>query len=123
MLNSTALFKGCVCVLVTQSCPIPCDPMNCILPVSSVRGILQARILEWVAIPFSRRSSRPRIEPVSPASPALAGGLLIPEPPEKPLLQHSSSLSPEVFPHSTLSSSSPETDPDVRRQDSHGVTS
>ena len=41
-------------VLVAQSCPTLCDPMNCRLPVSSVHGILQARILEWVSIPFSR---------------------------------------------------------------------
>ena len=37
-----------------------CDPMDCSLPGSSVRGILQARMLEWVAIPFSRGSSQPR---------------------------------------------------------------
>ena len=39
---------------------ILCDPVDCNLPGSSVRGILQARILEWVAIFFSRGSSRPR---------------------------------------------------------------
>ena len=38
---------------VTQSCPILCDPLDCSLPGFSVRGILQARILEWVAISFS----------------------------------------------------------------------
>ena len=43
-------------------------------PGSSVHGILQARILEWVAMPSSRGSSRPRIKPVSLMSPALAGG-------------------------------------------------
>ena len=37
-----------------------CDPMDCSLPGSSVHGILQARILEWVAIPFSRGSSQSR---------------------------------------------------------------
>ena len=37
-----------------------CDPVDCSPPGSSVHGILQARILEWVAIPFSRRSSQPR---------------------------------------------------------------
>ena len=37
-----------------------CDPMDCSPPGSSVHGILQARILEWVAIPFSRGSSKPR---------------------------------------------------------------
>ena len=46
-------------MLVTQSCPTPCDPMDWDLPGSSVHGILQPRILEWVAISFSRRSSRP----------------------------------------------------------------
>ena len=43
-----------VVVLAAQSCPTLCDPMDCSPPVSSVHGILQARILEWVAIPFSR---------------------------------------------------------------------
>ena len=45
---------------VAQSCPILCDPVDCSLPGSSIHGILQARILEWVAISFSRGSSRPR---------------------------------------------------------------
>ena len=45
---------------VTQSCLTLCDPMDCSLPGSSVHGIFQARILEWVAISFSRGSSRPR---------------------------------------------------------------
>ena len=40
-----------------QSCPTLCDPMDCSLPGSSVHGILQARILEWVATPSSRGSS------------------------------------------------------------------
>ena len=44
-------------VLVAQSCPTLCNPMDYSLPGSSVHGILQARILEWVAIPFSRGSS------------------------------------------------------------------
>ena len=44
----------CVCVLVAQSCPTLCDPMGCSPPGSSVRGISPARILEWVAISFSR---------------------------------------------------------------------
>ena len=47
-------------VLVAQSCLTLCDSMDCSLPGSSVHGILQARILEWVAIPFSRGSSQPR---------------------------------------------------------------
>ena len=45
---------------VVQLYPAPCDPMDCSSPGSSVHGIFQARILEWVAIPFSRRSSWPR---------------------------------------------------------------
>ena len=47
-------------VLVTQSCLTLCDPVDCWLPDSSVHGILQARILEWVAIPFSWGSFWPR---------------------------------------------------------------
>ena len=46
--------------LVTQSCPTLCDPKDYNSPGSSVHGILQARILERVAIPFSRGSSQPR---------------------------------------------------------------
>ena len=49
-------------VKVAQSCPTLWDLMD-----YTVHGILQARILEWVAFPFSRRSSQPRIEPRSPA--------------------------------------------------------
>ena len=49
-----------LCVLVAQSCLTFYDPMDCSSPGSSVRGILQARRLEWVAIPFSRGSSWPR---------------------------------------------------------------
>jgi len=45
---------------VAQSCLTLCDPMDCSLPGSSVHGIFQARVLEWGAIAFSRRSSRPR---------------------------------------------------------------
>ena len=45
---------------VAQSCPTLCDPTGCSLPVFSVHGIFQARVLEWVAISFSRRSSWPR---------------------------------------------------------------
>ena len=45
---------------VAQSCPALCDPMDCSLLGSSVHGIFQTRVLEWVAISFSRGSSRPR---------------------------------------------------------------
>ena len=47
-------------VLSAQSCLTLCNPVDCSPPGSSVHGIPQARILEWVAIPFSRGSSPPR---------------------------------------------------------------
>ena len=46
--------------LVAQSCPTLCDPMDCNPPGSSVHGILQSRILEWVVISFCRGSSQPK---------------------------------------------------------------
>ena len=51
-------FETCCCS-ITKSCPTLCDPMDCSLLGSSLQGILQARILEWVAISFSRGSSWP----------------------------------------------------------------
>ena len=45
---------------VAQSCPTLCDPMDCSLPGSSVHGIFQAIVLEWIAISFSNGSSQPR---------------------------------------------------------------
>jgi len=51
---------GAVLRLVAQSCPTLCDPMDCSQPGSSVPGILQARILEWVAMLSSRGSSQHR---------------------------------------------------------------
>ena len=49
-----------VCAKSLQSCPALCDPMDCSPPGSSVHGVLQARILEWVVMPSSRGSSQPR---------------------------------------------------------------
>ena len=49
-----------VCIKSLQLCLILCDPMGCSLPGSSVHGILQARTLDWVVLPFSRGSARPR---------------------------------------------------------------
>ena len=69
----------CVCVCISRDCLLPgplCDPMDCSPPDSSVHGISQARILEWVAISFSRGSSRPRDRTQTDSSP--------PEPPGKP---------------------------------------
>ena len=50
-------------MLVAQLCPTLCKSMDCTLLGSSVHGISQARILEWVALPFCRASSWPKIEP------------------------------------------------------------
>ena len=65
-----------VCVLVAELCTTLCDLMDHSPPVSSVHGILQTRILQWVAIAFSRRSSQPR-------SPVLQVDSLPSEPPGK----------------------------------------
>ena len=67
--KSTTVHKSGVihCVLVTQSCPIPCGTMDYSPPGSSVHGNPQARILEWVAISSSRESSQPKIKPESSA--------------------------------------------------------
>ena len=58
-----------------------CDPTDCTPPDSSVHGILQARILEWVAIFSSRGSSQPRDQALVSC---IAGGFFMPEPPGKP---------------------------------------
>jgi len=63
----------CVCAKSLQSCPTLCDPVDCSLPDSSVHRILQAKILEWVAISFSRGSSKPRDQTHISMFPALAG--------------------------------------------------
>ena len=62
-----------VLMLVTESCPTLCDPMDCILPGSSNYRILQARILEWVVCPPWGDLPIPGTEPASLLSPALAG--------------------------------------------------
>ena len=70
---------GCHCNVCAQSCLIPCDPMDRSPPSSSVPGILQARILEWVAISFSRVYFPPRDQTRFLASLALAGGFFTTE--------------------------------------------
>ena len=57
-----------------QLCPALCNPVDCSLPGFSARGIIQARKLEWVAMPSSRGFPDPEIEPASVTSPALADG-------------------------------------------------
>ena len=71
-------------VLVIQSCPIIGDRMNCSLPNSSVHGVLQARILEWVAVSSSRGSSPPRDWTCISYISCIAGGFFTAEPSEKP---------------------------------------
>ena len=67
--NSVKMKRSCVHAKSLQLCPTLCNPMDCSLPwttgygqrtASSVHGILQERILEWVAVSSSRRSSGPR---------------------------------------------------------------
>ena len=65
---------ACMCAKSLQSCPTLCDPLDCSPPRSSVHGILQARILEWVTMPSSRGSSQPRDQTHISLSPALANG-------------------------------------------------
>ena len=59
-------------------------PMDCSPPGPFVHGILQARILEWVSFPSPGDLPDPGLEPVSLASPALAGGFFTTEPPGRP---------------------------------------
>ena len=61
--------------------------MDCSPPGFSVYGIFQARILEWVAISYSRDLPNPGTEPVSLASPAVAGGFFTTAPPGKPEIE------------------------------------
>ena len=62
MQNESSLnnFHTVLCSAVSQSCTTLCGPMDCSLPGSSIHGIFQARLLEWVAMPSSKESSRPR---------------------------------------------------------------
>ena len=71
--NASNAHNKCVCVhaKLLQLCLTVCDPMDCSPPGSSVHGIPQARIQQWIAIPSSRGSSQPWIKPVSLVSPAL----------------------------------------------------
>ena len=75
-LKQKAILKGIHAKLL-QSCPILCDPMDCSLPGYSVHGVLQAKILEWVAIPSPWRLPDPGIKLASPEAPALQADFLL----------------------------------------------
>ena len=83
-----------VCVLVAQSCPTVCDPMDCSLPDSSVHGILQARILS--ELPFLSPENLP--DPgIEPGSPTLQGDSSPSEPAGKPSAEVNMVKSPISF--------------------------
>ena len=89
MANNFSRLKQGLLPLYHMLCLTLCNSMDCSLPDSSVYEILQARILEWVAIPFSRGSSHPGIKPQPPE---LQAASLQYEPPGKPYIIYSSSL-------------------------------
>ena len=96
-----ARTRVCVCVLVTQSCPTLWDPTDCSPPGSSVHGILQTRIWERIAIPFSRGPSQTRDQTWSPALRAVSFSLWVT--PWKCTLLHDSylTISTHLFPEET----------------------
>ena len=82
-----ALLMGYVCsARKLQPFPTLCDPMDCSPPSSSVHGILQARIREWVAVPSSRESSWLRDQTYLSCGSCMAGRFFTSEPPGKPLI-------------------------------------
>ena len=84
ILLNTVFQKATMCV-GAQSCLNLCNPINCSPPDSSVRGILQARILEyWSGLPFLPPGDLPN-PGITPKSPALAGRFFTTEPPGKPV--------------------------------------
>ena len=78
---SRACVRTLSVCLLAQSCPTLCDLMDCSPPGSSVHGIFEAKILGWIAISYSRGSSRSRDQPMSLANPALAGRFFTTTPP------------------------------------------
>ena len=95
LFNFYSLHHACVCVQSLKSCLTLCNPIDCSLPGSSVYGILQARILEWVAVPSSTGSSQPRDQTwVS----FIAGKFFTSEPPGKSNTYHKCKYSKSVLP-------------------------
>ena len=79
-------YFTCLCAMSLQLYPTLCSPMNFSLPGSSVHEILQARILERVAIPFFRGSSWHRDRTWISCASSITGRFFTPEPPWKPIL-------------------------------------
>ena len=79
------MHSACVRAKWLQSCPTLCDPTDGSPPGSSAHGILQASILEWVAIPSSKDLSDPATEICISYNSCIAGGFFTTEAPEKPI--------------------------------------
>ena len=78
------LLCVCICAKSLQSCLTLYDPMDCSLPGSSAHEILWARILEWVAMSYSRGSSRSNAQACSSCGSCIAGGFFTAEVLQKP---------------------------------------
>ena len=76
----------CICAKLLQFCPTLCDPVDCSLSGFSIHGIIQARVLEWVAMSSSRDLPNPGTEPASLTFPELASGSLPLVPTGKPFV-------------------------------------
>ena len=85
ILIESLVFTRCVHAKSLQSCPTLCDPMDCRLPGSFVHGVFQARILEWVAISFSRGTSWPRVWTCISCVSYIGRWFFITRPPGKPI--------------------------------------
>ena len=70
-------MQDCTCAQLLWSCPTLCNPMDPSPPGSSMHGIFQARILEWIATPSPRHLPYLGIEPMSPGSPMLVSGFRV----------------------------------------------
>ena len=85
MKREPILSEECARVcLVTQSCPTLCNPVDCSPPGSSVHGVSQTRVLEWIVISFSRESSQPRDWTYVSSVSCIAAGFFTHELSEKP---------------------------------------
>ena len=94
-LANRSKLDACCCYLVARLYLTFCHPMDCSLSGSSVHGIFQARILEWVTISFSRGSSRPRDQTCISRVSCTGRGVFTTEPPGSPT--HSSLSQPSLF--------------------------